>query len=466
MRCMGKKTSANESNLDEHIGIIGAGPAGIAAAWFLLKKKGYKNVTVLEAEEEVGGKCRTTTYTDQNKVTNNYELGAEYITYAYDLIFQFMKEVDAKTKTAGTIMTIMGDGKFIDAAKSEPFLKVLPAAMRYLKILKKYKKIIANPSNAGVAADPFLSQSSKDFIASNKLDALKPLFLVGQFGYGSLEDFPAIDLMRTVPLSTMRRTIIQQIPIIRLLWKRPVASLAVDGLQNLFQSMASELDEEKARKTSGGNKAVLLGEKVIKISKVTEENSPPLLVETTKGTHKFDKIICAVPPNLVAGFVDFLSEDAKEHMMKFKYHPYYVGCIDPDHNLPAAYYQNQTLNPGEPVQFSKRWADSPIMAYGYNWVEESEFQPGNTQGEELLQEKMKTYLKENMLIDSYTCFKGGIAWNNYHPHVPIEDYQAGYFDKLEAYQGIDGIFLAGDAMSMESMECSCKYSEQLVNEYF
>lgn len=465
---MSKKKSTNKINLNDNIGIIGAGPAGIAAAWFLIKK-GYSNVTVLEAEEEVGGKCRTVTYTDSKGVTNNYELGAEYITYAYDLIFEFMKEVGEKSKTAGTIMTIQGDGKFIDAAKSQSFFKVLPALRRYMKILKKYKKIIANPSNAGIAADPFLSQSSEDFIKSNKLDALRPLFLVKQFGYGSFDEFPAIHLMRTLPLSTMRRTIIEQIPLVRYFWKRPIASLAINGTQGLFEKMADELDRKKAQNTSGeeNQKAILLGEKVMKISKVTGESSSPLLVETTKGTtHEFHKIICAVPPNVVAGFVDFLSKDVKDLMNKFKYDPYYVGCIDPDYNLNPAYYQNQTLKPGEPVQFSKRWANSPIMAYGYNWVESSEFQPGNVEGQEKLNEKMKTYLKDNMLTNSYTYLEGGIDWENYHPHVPIEDYQAGYFDKLEAYQGVDGIFLAGDGMSMESMECSCVYSRELVDQYF
>lgn len=462
------KKKKQPRHADQHIGIIGAGPSGIAAAWFLMKEKGYKDVTILEAEEEVGGKCRTVTYTDSKGDTNNYELGAEYITYAYDLIFKFMKEVGEETTTAGDIMSILGNGKFADAAKSEPFLKVLPALLRYLRILKKYNKAITNPSNAGIANDPFLSQSSEDFIKSNKLDALKSVFLVEQFGYGSFEEFPAINLMRTVPLSTMRRTIIQQIPIIRKFWRRPIASLACNGTQGLFKKMADELDRMKEKVSPGKQqKAVVLGEKVRRISKVEDESRSPLLVQTTKGgTYYFDKVICCVAPDVVAGFVEFLSKDTKDLMMKFKYNPYYVGCIDPDRNLDQAYYQNQTLKPDEPVQFSKRWDDSSIIAYGYNWTATNDFQPGNVKGEELLKEKMKVYLKDNMLINSYSYLEGGVAWDNYHPHVSISDYQAGYFDKLESIQGIDGIFLAGDGMSMESMECSARYSQELVNQYF
>ena len=100
---------AKSGDLDCRIGIVGGGPAGIAAAWFL-EKKGYKDVTILEGDV-VGGKCRTVNYTDSSGITNNYELGAEYITYAYDTLFEFMKEVDEEWVEAGGIVTILGDGK-------------------------------------------------------------------------------------------------------------------------------------------------------------------------------------------------------------------------------------------------------------------------------------------------------------------------------------------------------------------
>ena len=333
---------------------------------------------------------------------------------------------------------------------------------RYIKILKKYKGVIENPCNAGVADDPFLTQSSHDFITKNKLEALKPIFLVKQFGYGTFEDFPAIDLMRTVPLSTLRRTIVEQIPILRWFWRRPIASLAVNGTQDLFKKMADELDRKKA-KSLPELKAIKCGEKVEQISKVPGG----LSVRTSKGMYQFEKVICAVPPDVVASFTEFLPKEEKDLMMKTKYHPYYAGCLDPpSKNLGTAYYQNQDPEKGEPVQFSKRWADSPIMAFGYNFVDAPEFKRGNTSGEKYLQNKMKAYLKSNMLIDSYEYLPGGIAWNNYHPHVALQDFQAGYYDDLETYQGTDGIFFTGDAMAMESLEYSCKYSKSLVQQYF
>ncbi len=40
------------------IAIIGAGPAGLSAAWFL-KQNGYRSVRVFEKADRVGGKCLT-----------------------------------------------------------------------------------------------------------------------------------------------------------------------------------------------------------------------------------------------------------------------------------------------------------------------------------------------------------------------------------------------------------------------
>ena len=354
--------------------------------------------------------------------------------------------------------------QFVDAAKSQPISKVLPALLRYLWILIRYNKIIENPSNGGIAAIPFLAQSSKDFITNSKLEALNPIFLVRQFGYGPFEDFPAIHLLRTVPLSTLIRTIGEQIPLVCNLFERPIAALAKSGTQGLFKKMASELDRKKAAALPGGQKAVLEGEMVMKISKGLGDNGP-LNVKTNNGDYQFDKVICAVPPNIAAKLVDF-PPDLEALMMKTQYDPYFVGCIDPDHNLARAYYQNQELNHGDPVQFSKRWEDSPIVAYGYNWKDAREFQPDRTEGWEYLDKKLQAYCKANMMINSYEHLPDRSVWQNYHPHVPIEMFQAGYFDKLEAHQGNDEIYLTGDGMAAESMEYSCKYSKQLVEKYF
>ena len=55
-----KSNLCENSNIskDPRIIIIGAGPSGIAAASKLLEN-GFKNVTVLEAEDRIGGRVHT-----------------------------------------------------------------------------------------------------------------------------------------------------------------------------------------------------------------------------------------------------------------------------------------------------------------------------------------------------------------------------------------------------------------------
>ena len=48
------------SSKNMRIGIIGAGAAGLSAAYYL-KQSGYNNVTILERDSRVGGKCHTVT---------------------------------------------------------------------------------------------------------------------------------------------------------------------------------------------------------------------------------------------------------------------------------------------------------------------------------------------------------------------------------------------------------------------
>lgn len=51
----------NYSAKESRIVIIGAGPAGIAAASKLLEN-GFENVTILEAEDRIGGRVYTTKF--------------------------------------------------------------------------------------------------------------------------------------------------------------------------------------------------------------------------------------------------------------------------------------------------------------------------------------------------------------------------------------------------------------------
>ncbi|MFI5301945.1 MAG: FAD-dependent oxidoreductase, partial [Polyangiales bacterium] len=80
-------------DLDTAIGIVGAGAAGLGAAWFL-QKRGYRNVTVLEKSDHVGGKCNTFVF--QGKA---FDMGALEVAEDYVDIRAIATEVGAELTT-------------------------------------------------------------------------------------------------------------------------------------------------------------------------------------------------------------------------------------------------------------------------------------------------------------------------------------------------------------------------------
>ena len=69
------------------IAILGAGPAGLAAAQYL-KERGYDDVLILEKLGRTGGLCKTITDGYQS-----FDLGANYLTPAYRETKRFARMV-------------------------------------------------------------------------------------------------------------------------------------------------------------------------------------------------------------------------------------------------------------------------------------------------------------------------------------------------------------------------------------
>ena len=78
------------------IGIVGGGVSGLSAAHFL-KEAGYSNVTIVEKEQRVGGKCCSV------EVDGHvYEMGAVFGTCDYSTTLDLMKAVGMKPPRART----------------------------------------------------------------------------------------------------------------------------------------------------------------------------------------------------------------------------------------------------------------------------------------------------------------------------------------------------------------------------
>ncbi|MEO1273372.1 MAG: FAD-dependent oxidoreductase, partial [Myxococcota bacterium] len=458
-------TSVAARDKTARLGILGGGPAGLSTALYL-QQQGYTNLTVLEKSGAVGGKALTVDIDDGDGTVKNYELGAEYITYTYDHIWALVELLGEKTEDAAAIEIINRAGatpRFVQPTAIAPWYEVITASLKYL--WHGYANIdqIVNPSNVGVASNPLLSMRTSEFIRTYGLESLAGFFLVKQFGYGTFYTFPVINLYRTVQPRMMLRILGGQIPIVKHLFKRPIAAMAVDGTQGLFKKLAAYLDARSDTPVVHVNKEVTRIEP-------TDDGTVTLTVNDSE-THTFDALIVAIPPNLLLELMDEqdLSEGQRELFPKFQFHPYYVGTFETldqeESPLPKAYFNNiwpdkqGDKEEPEPVQFTKRWDDTNIVARGYNWNYADDFPRGDTAR---IEEVFKTFMQARMNVSKFRLLDEDKYWPTYHPHVTMEDLQAGFYDTFDRLQGERNFFYVGSAISFESMEETVAYCKQLV----
>jgi phytoene dehydrogenase-like protein len=467
---------------DARICIVGGGPAGLSSALYL-NRKGFKNITILEKNEAVGGKALTVELKDSNGIVKNYELGAEYITYTYDHIFDLCKLLNEKTSLAASIQIINKTGKnprFLDPAKVEPFYKIVFAAIKYLWFGFRYRKAINSPNNLGLTKHKLLTMSLKDFEEEYNLTSLRAFFLNVGFGYNLDPEFPVIFVYRMLKPKLMLRIMGSYIPIIKHLFKRPIASIAENGTQGLFKKLAAYLERAQ------GKQMVFTNHKVTKIERDNTKELGGIKVTINDLEEKeFDILIFSLTPSFMLKMMEGNQLSPKETNLfnKFKFHTYYVSMLGTlnkgDNPLPAYYYNNifPDIKDGkpepEPVQFSKRWDDTNLIARGYNWKLADIFNTNDPEKKKEAEVVFKQFMKDRMETPDFEYLNPSESyptvdkyWGTYFPHVSIDEVQKGFYDEFETLQGENNTYFAGSSMTFEMMESTVAYSQYLINKYF
>ena len=76
---------------DDRIGIVGAGTAGIHMA-YLLKEKGFKDITIFEKSDRIGGKSKTVNYRGVPQEMGTCYIAPDYEDNIIELIRNFTKD--------------------------------------------------------------------------------------------------------------------------------------------------------------------------------------------------------------------------------------------------------------------------------------------------------------------------------------------------------------------------------------
>lgn len=236
---------------DSRIVIVGAGPSGLATGHFL-RKHGYRNVTILERHQRVGGQCRTVT-----EHQRAFDLGATFVSPDFREVKRLAREFGAELESFGG-----AEGMTFDAAsKTNRVRDIIEYAvgsksrierLRFLRVCGRYawkrlglRKVFRDTDwTAAVVGRDDLNKSFAQWLADNGLAELSRLFEIPltAFGYGSLDELPAGYGLRYMTVRAFLATLLTTMPGSRFLPRSLVCGCFLQGYQRFWERIAWNLD--------------------------------------------------------------------------------------------------------------------------------------------------------------------------------------------------------------------------------
>ncbi|MCI2111802.1 MAG: FAD-dependent oxidoreductase [Bacilli bacterium] len=462
------------AKLDERICIIGGGPAGVTAAMYL-EKKGYKNYVIYEKDNRVGGKCWSPKFPvdgdEKNKRT--IEMGAIMGAKTYWAVNE--AEIFGGTTHDGPEMARIyknNEGKEVfpfDPKKDFSFkklfglLKLKKSVKRLAKLMEtkyagydvnghrgvadgKYEglsKLSENHMQHVEGTNPNLKDLALPFTEFCKLNKIEPVMRIWiapftSFGYGFFDEVPAAYVMKYLDVATTLEFVNMRL----WTWK--------DGTQAIWEGVNNHL-LHKANLNSEVTKVVRKGGKV---------------TVTVNGKEEvFDKLIVTIPLDWFAKIADARKEE-KDLFGKI-IHEKYISMAN-------------WVEKGKCPQISAYFFDNMVpsrrghmMVYYHRWCDVKDqliitYTLRNHQGDK---DVSYDYARKTTLDDMAICgcpvSKVELEEESYYcPHLSPADYAAGWYDKVDAMQGKDNTYYAGEVMAFGDMEETCEASRDLIGRFF
>lgn len=412
-------------DLKKRIVIIGAGPAGLAAAE-ALKDKGYQNVTVLEKESEAGGKCHTIWYEGRS-----YEMGAGVIVANNHLIRKLAAKYGVEVKRIDFSRPILFWDSEEGRALSEPDWREKIAFARevfltYRRATKRYAKIA---ETGLLEVDPELAKPFSKWAAENKIPLIAKSFgpFFTGFGYGYFEEIPAAYVLKYYSWAMLKSFMRKQV------YAFP------KGIQSLWSEVAK-------------HHHVLYNVKVESI-----ERGEFVRVKTNQGQMEFDQLIVA---GTFANTLDYLDLDEQERLMigEFKYYDYRTyacvvkGIPKSDGYVPGNF---QASRAGHPIFWYHRYVDSDV----YTFYVLADGVMNDDQVLENIGFVVKQLGGEIESVETQSHWK-------YFPHVREERMRDGYFDKFDELQGRKNTYFVGESLNFATVELSAAQAVQTIERFF
>lgn len=411
------------------IGIIGGGPSGLSAAYFL-KQKGHNNVTVLEKNGRVGGKCFTVTYQGRS-----YEMGAIMSGPSYTEVKKLSAEfnqsiVDFSKGNAESVEFDPQNNTYkpMSIGKKAQYLL---AAQEYKKLYNRFKLKISEEGFYNIEPDlqlPFRSWARKYASNPAMMEEVLSHFFVS-FGYGYMDQVPASYVLKYFSPELLNSFILGQIHMLE------------NGYQKLWEAVARDLDVQ------------------LNFEMVSAKRIGNVWVVTSKAgkTFTFDDLILAIPLDTASWIVD-MKEELKTTLRNIQHQSYTSLLVDiqmPTHGSGLITRNYQSSKDGSTVSWLYRWADKNVVNF---------YRLGNQLRDKKLiiaefqAEAKSRGWKINRIIET-------VEWK-YFPHFSSSALKDSPHKILEDSQAQNGLYLAGEIMNFSTVEHSVEYSKDLVNRFF
>ena len=187
----------------DRVAVVGAGPAGLSAAWYL-RGAGYGDVTVLEAVDP--GRGQVLHVREQGSPDR---VGAFTVSPAYEQTMSIARDVGAPLTVQPRRLAWEGGDRIRPVRKvvlrDAGLLGLLWAALRYLLQLRSYRSVLGPPGFGGLAASPhreagLASRSVLPWLERHRLTALTDMFdmVVPDMGYGRLGTVPTVYVLKYI----------------------------------------------------------------------------------------------------------------------------------------------------------------------------------------------------------------------------------------------------------------------------
>jgi protoporphyrinogen oxidase len=413
---------------DCKVAVVGGGLSGLVIAEGL-QRKGYKNVTVFEKDERLGGKLHTIWYKGKS-----YELGAIFGLPSQSNLKSLMKRLNIKADGPKlSRINYDASGKKIMPIPKTELGDFIDELDRLPNILAMYKSL----ENASIQnIEPSLMLPFSKWCDIHQFRILKTVYVqyFTIFGLGNIDEVPALYVLRILNYDHLMSFM-----------EFPQFATWEHGVSSLIECLKQEI------------KDIRLGQKVVDIS-LSQQGT--LWVQTQFEVLEFNQVIITAPLDQFSD-IHFWDQDMKRHLNSIKYQSFNVYAFAGEKIPKGCGCVLENLSPnrqGHIMICDSRWevwdGEGMAIIYAYDSPDNSKMSSLDLIKDDLLKlgvQNPKLYQAKH--------------WQHC-PYVDTFALENGFYDKMESMQGKNNVFLAGEIMSTLSMENCIWYSQDLLDRFF